>query len=144
MSKASIIIDGAGCSVTFNGTSITDINTISFGTFGDRDEIDLTTLDASGYKVGRLGDLVGINDIVINKKFDPAADLAIVTTNKPMVISFKVGKATAKTLTIWCMFKGASPGTVERAPGDGVNNDLTFAVTNLQGATLNELGPTFA
>ncbi len=144
MAKADIIIDGAGTVVTFNGTAISDINTVSFGIFGERDEIDLTTIDQTGYMVGRLGDLVGISDVVINKKFDPAADLAIVTTNKILQIVYKVGKSTTKTLKLWCQFKGASAATVERAPGDGINNDLTFCVTNLQGATLSEAGPTYA
>lgn len=149
MAKQNIIVSGAGATVTFNGTAISDINTIAFSVYGERDEIDLTTLDASGYKVGRLGDLVGIEDVVINKKFDPEADLAIVKTNRPLVIVYKVGTVTTKTLTFWAMFKGASGATIERSPSGGINNDLTFCITNMNSATaatgtLAERGPTFS
>lgn len=149
MAKKNIIIDGASATVSFNGSAISDVNTIAFSVFGERDEIDLTTLDASGYKVGRLGDLVGIEDVVVNKKFDPAADLAMSTANRPLVIVYKTGKNTTKTLTLWCQLKGTSNATVERAPGEGINHDLTFAVTNMNSltaatSTLAERGPTYS
>jgi len=149
MAKTNIIIDGASATVSFNGSAISDVNTIAFSVFGERDEIDLTTLDASGYKVGRLGDLVGIEDVVVNKKFDPAADLAMSTANRPLVIVYKTGKSTTKTLTLWCQLKGTGNATVERAPGEGINHDLTFAVTNMNSLTastntLAERGPTYS
>jgi len=149
MAKRNIIIDGASATVRFNGTLISDVNTIAFSLYGERDEIDLTTLDASGYKVSRLGDLIGIEDVVVNKKFDPEADLAMVTTNKPLVIVYLTGKSTTKTLTMWAQLKGAGNATVERGPAGGINHDLTFAITNLNSLTaatntLAERGPTYS
>lgn len=143
MAKTAIIIDGAGATATFNSVPITDINTIQFGLVGNRDEINLTTIDGTSYEVGLLGDLVEVEDIIINKKFDPAADMAHSVLNKTLVIVYKVGKATTKTATYWAQYKGMSNGTVERAPGDGINVDLTFAVTNLN-ASLAETGPSVA
>lgn len=140
MAKTDIIIDGAGATATFNSVGIADINTIAFSLMGERDEIDLTTIDATAYKVGLLGDLTSVQDIVINKKFDPAADMAHSILHKTLVIVFKVGKSTTKTATFWCQYKGMSAGTVERAPGSGINVDLTFAVCNLN-ASLAETGP---
>lgn len=143
MAKTSIIIDGASVTATFNSVSISDIVSVSFGLFGERDEINLTTIDATEYEVGLLGDLVSINDIVITKKSDPAAELAHTSDNKTLVIVYKIGKSTTKTATFWAQLKNVSNSTVERAPSDGVNVDLTFAVTNLN-ASLVETGPSVA
>jgi len=141
--KTKIIIDGAGATATFNSVPIVDINTIAFTLLGERQEINLTTLNESAVEIGLLSDLVEISDIVINKKSDPAADLAHTDDNKALAIVYKVGKATTKTATFWCQLKSLSDSTLERAPGDGINVDLTFAVTNLN-ATLVETGPAVA
>ena len=141
MSKANIIIDGAGVTATFNSVAIADILSVSFGMIGERDEIDLTTIDATAYKTGRLGDLVGVSDIVINKRSDPAADMGHSLLNKALVIAFKVGKSTSKTYTCWAQLKSVSTGTLERNGSPTV--DLTFAVTNLN-AALAETGPVIA
>jgi len=143
MAKSAIIVDGAGVTATFNSIPIADINSVTFCPLGERDEIDLTTIDATTYKVGLLGDLVSVADIVINKKFDPAADMAHTSDQKALAIVYKVGKATTKTMTVWAQLKGVSSGSVERAPADGVNVDLTFAVCNLN-ASLAETGPAIA
>ncbi|MFQ3578670.1 MAG: hypothetical protein SNJ71_00840 [Bacteroidales bacterium] len=143
MAKTSIIIDGAGVTATFNSVAISDINSITFCPLGERDEINLTTIDNSNYEVGLLGDLVSVQDIVINKKFDPAADMAHSLDSKQLVITYKVGKSTTKTITFWAQLKSVSVGTIERSPGEGVNVDLTFAVTNLN-ASLVETGPAIA
>ena len=143
MAKSDIIVSGADATVTFNSSLIPDINTISFGVVSDRDEINLSTLTNTLYETKRLGDLVGIEDVVINKKFAPALDLALSQDNKSLVIAFNIGESTATTLTLWCQLKGCSNSNVERAPGDGVNVDLTFAVTNLN-ASLVETGPVIA
>jgi len=143
MAKTAIIVDGAGVAVTFNSLPVADINSISFNAFGERSEIDLTTIDQSAVKVGMLGDLVSISDVVINKKFDPAADMGHSKLCKPLVITYKVGKATSKTLTLWAQLKSVAPGTVERSPANGINVDMTFAITNLN-ASLAETGPVIA
>lgn len=143
MSKANIIIDGAGVTATFNSGSISDIVSVSFGVIGERDEIKLTTIDATAYEVGLLGDLCNIEDVVITKKSDPAADMAHSSDNKQLVLAYKVGKSTSKTITYWAQLKNISNSQIERAPGDGVNVDLTFAITNLN-ASLAETGPVIA
>jgi len=143
MAKSAIIIDGAGVTAKFNDVSIADIVSISFGVHGERDEIDLSTIDATEYMVGLLGDLVGVEDVVITKKADPAAELAHTSDNKNLVIEYYVGKSTKKTLTYWAQLKNVSPSSVERAAADGVNVDMTFAITNLN-ADLAETGPSIA
>ena len=143
MSKANIIIDGEGVTVTFNSVAIADIVQVSFGFFGERDEINLTTIDATKYDVSLLGDLMNIEDVVITKKSDPAADLAISTANATLVIAYKVGKNTAKTITYYAQRKSISNSEIERSPADGVNVDVTFAITNLN-ASLAEIGPVIA
>ena len=55
MSKTSIVIDGAGVTGSLGGVAISDINTVAFSLFGERDEINLTTIDAVKYKVKLLG-----------------------------------------------------------------------------------------
>jgi hypothetical protein len=140
MAKTSIIIDGEGITATFNSVGITDINTVAFNLSGERDEINLSTIDQTAYETGLLGDLVEISDIVINKKSAPAVDLAHSTDNKTLAITYKVGKSTSKTVTYWAQLKDVAPGTVERAPADGVNVDMTFMPTNLN-ASLAETGP---
>lgn len=140
MSKSTIIIDGAGVTASLGGTGIEDINTIAFSVFGERSEINLTTIDATKWKVKLLGDLQKITDIVINKKSDPENDAALYSTDsEDLVINYKIGKSTAKVLTYKAQYKGASRSTVERAPGDGINVDLTFFITNLD--SLDETGP---
>jgi hypothetical protein len=143
MAKTSIIIDGAGVTCTFNSVLLTDVNSVSFSNFGEREEIDLTTIDASTYKVGLLGDLVDVADVTVNKKFDPAADMGHTSDNKTLVIAYKVGKSTSKTLTMWAQLKGVSNSNISRASGDGVNVDMTFQVTNLN-ASLAETAPVIA
>lgn len=81
MAKTSIIIDGAGITATFNSVPIADINSVSFSVFGERDEIDLTTIDATKWKQKLLGDLQKISDIVITKKSDPTNDSALYSTS---------------------------------------------------------------
>lgn len=140
MSKATIIIDGAGVTASLGGDEITDINSVAFATFGERDEIDLTTIDATKYKQKLLGDLQKISDITINKKSDPVHDAGLYSTDsEDLVINYKIGKTTAKVLTFKAQLKSISAGTVERAPGSGVNVDLVFFVTNLD--SLTETGP---
>lgn len=141
MAKTAIIIDGAGVTATFNSLPIADVVAVDFGGFGGRDEIDLTTINQAAFEVGILGDLVEVEDIVITKKSDPAADMAHSLLNKALVIVFKIGKTTQKTGTYWCQFKGCSPSKLERAKSDDV--DLTFGVTNLN-ASLVETGPVIA
>jgi hypothetical protein len=140
MSKSTIIIDGASCTVTLGGTAIADINTISFTTFGERDVIDLTTIDATKFKTKLCGELQKIPDIVINKKSNPTDDAALYNTaSQALVINYKIGKSTSKAVTFYAQLKGISASSVARASGDGVNVDLTFFVTNL--SSLVETGP---
>jgi hypothetical protein len=140
MSKATIIIDGASAAATLGSSSIADINSIAFAVAGDRPEINLTTIDATKFNVKLLGKLQKISDIVINKKSDPSADSALYSTaSEALVIDYKIGKATAKKITFYAQLKSISASTIERAPGDGVNVDLTFFVTNLN--ALTETGP---
>lgn len=140
MSKATIIIDGASAAATLGSTSISDINSIAFSVAGDRPEINLTTIDATKFNVKLLGKLQKISDIVINKKSDPTADAGLYSTSsEALVIDYKIGKATAKKITFYAQLKSISASTIERAPGDGVNVDLTFFVTNL--SSLTETGP---
>lgn len=143
MAKTDIIVSGTDATVTFNSAAIPDINTISFGVVSERDEINLSTLSNSTYEVKRLGDLVGVEDIVINKKFSPATDLILSTANAALIIAYKVGASSSKSATFWAQLKSCSNSNVERAPGDGVNVDLTFAVTNLNGS-MAETGPVLA
>jgi len=140
MAKTTIIVDGAGVTATLGGTTIADINSVAFSPFGERDEIDLTTIDATKYKVKLLGDLQKISDIVINKKSDPTNDAALYSTSsQALVIAYKIGKSGTRNITFYAQLKGISSSTVERAPADGVNVDLTFYVTNL--STLTETAP---
>jgi hypothetical protein len=140
MSKATIIIDGAGVTATLGSTSIADINSVAFSMFGERPEIDLTTIDATKFNVKLLGQLQKIPDITINKKSDPTADAALYSTSsQALAIAYKIGKTTSKLATFYVQLKSVSAGTIERAPGEGVNVDLTFFVTNLSGTT--ETGP---
>ena len=142
MAKADIIVSGTDATVKFNsGTAMADVNTIAFGVVSERDEINLSTLGNAKYEVLRLGDLVSVEDITVNKKFDPAAELALSDENKALVVEFKVGDASAKTISYWAQVKDVTPGTVERSPGEGINVDIVFAVTNLN-ASLVEEGPT--
>lgn len=141
MAKTAIIIDGAGVTATFNSVPIADVVAVDFGGFGGREEIDLSTIDQTAFEVGLLADLVEIEDIVITKKSDPAADMAHSILNKTLVIAFKIGKSTSKTATYWCQYKGCSPSKLARAKSDDV--DLTFGVTNLN-ASLVETGPAIA
>ena len=141
MARANLIISGTGAGATFNAVPLTEINTISLPSIaGERVEIDLTTLTDTDYLVGLLSELVENGDVVINKKFDPAADMGHTQENALLLITFKVGESTTKTFTCWAQFNGFSPGTVEREPGDGINVDLTFVLTNLNGS-LVETGP---
>jgi len=144
MAKTTIIIDGAGVTATLGtGGVISDINTISFGVFGERSEIDLTTIDATKFKTKLLGDLQKIQDIVINKKSSPAEDVALYNTDsESLAIAYKIGKSTNKVITFYVQLKSISPSNVERAPGNGVNVDLTFFVTNIDAkATMVETAP---
>lgn len=140
MSKSTIIIDGAGVTVSLGGSSIADIVSVSFSVFGERPEIQLTTIDATKYKQKLLGDLQKISDIVVTKKSDPTNDAALYSTSsQALVIAYKIGKATTKNITFYVQLKNISNSQVERSPSDGVNVDLNFYVTNL--SSLTETGP---
>jgi len=144
MSKETIVIDGAGVLVTLNAVSIADINTVAFSLFGARDEINLTTIDATKFKQKLLGDLQKIEDVVVNKKSDPQTDMLLYSTAlQDLVITYQIGKATpAKVLTFsGAQLKSISASTLERAPGDGINVDLTFHVGNIDGAAMTETAP---
>lgn len=140
MSKQTIVIDGEGITVTHNSVAMADVNTVSFGIKGEREEINLTTIDAVLYMVGLLSDLEKLEDIVVNKKFDPAADLAMTNDNAELAITYKTGKANTKTITWWAQRKSNANATGERSPSDGINHDVTFYITNLNGS-LVETGP---
>jgi len=140
MSKSTIIIDGEGVTATLNATGINDIVSVAFSVFGERQEIDLTTIDATKWKMKLLGDLQKITDIVITKKSDPTNDLALYSTSsEALAITYKIGKSTGKTITYYAQLKSISNSDVERSPADGVNVDLNFYVTNL--SSLTETGP---
>lgn len=141
MALADIIVDGENVAVTHNSVAITEILSVQFSLFGERQEIDLTTQAASSYSLGRLGDLVSVKDIVISKLFDPAADLARSKANAALTITFKIGKETSKTATFWAQLKSASAPSLQR--GDKPSIELTYAVTNLN-ASLAETGPALA
>ena len=143
MAKTAIIVDGEGVSATFNAGPILEIVQVKFCTLGQRSEINLTTIDASRYEVGLLGDLVSVPNVVITKKSAPELDMAIVKTNKQLVLGFKVGKSTAKTITYWAQLIKVSKSQISRSPNDGVNVDLIFGITNLN-ASLVETGPVIA
>ena len=136
MSKSTIIIDGSGVTATLNGSALADINTIAFGVFGERDEIDLTTIDATKWKTKLLGDLQKISDITINKKSAPTEDAALYSTDsQALVIRYKIGKSSNRDITFYVQLKSISNSQIERAPGTGVNVDLVFYVTNLDSLT---------
>lgn len=140
MSKSTIIIDGAGATASLGSRDIEDIVSIAFSLFGEREEIDLTTIEATKYKQKMLGDLQKISDITITKKSDPVNDAALYSTDsEALVIGYKIGKATEKEATFYTQLKSISNSQVERSKGDGVNVDLIFYVTNLNGLT--ETGP---
>lgn len=145
MSKATIVIDGAGVTAALAAHTITDINTVAFSLFGERDEINLTTIDATKFKQKLLGDLQKVTDIVINKKSDPINDPALYSTDvEALVINYFIGKATNKKVTYYAQLKSINNSTVERAPGDGVNVDLNFYVSNLKDAAMTETAPVIA
>lgn len=140
MSKQSILIDGEGITVTFNGNAVADINTVLFGVAGARETINLTTIEAVQYMQKLLSTLEELEDIVVNKKFDPAADLAMTNDNALLLITYKTGRANTKTLTYWVQRQNNASATGERSPSDGINHDVTFVITNLNGS-LEEIGP---
>lgn len=140
MALSTVIIDGAGAGAALGSTTITDINTIAFSVFGERPEINLTTIGDTKWKTKLLGTLQTIQDIVINCKSNPTLVNSLYnTSSEALAITYKIGLSTTKTITFYAQFKGASASTLERAPGDGVNIDLNFLVTNL--STLTETGP---
>ena len=142
MSKATIMIDGANATVALGGTTLEDVNTIAFSLFGERDEINLTTIDATKYKMKLLGDLQKVTDIVVNKKSDPINDPGLYSTSvEALVINYYIGKATSTTVTFYGQLKSISNSTLERAPGDGVNCDLNFFVSHLKDAAMTETAP---
>lgn len=147
MSKETIIVDGAGASVTLNAVAIADINTIAFTLFGEREEINLTTIDATKFKQKLLADLQKISDVVINKKSDPQTDMLLYSTAlQDLVISYQIGKLVApKTVTFsGAQVKSISQSTLERAPGDGINVDITIHIGNMDGAAMTETAPVIA
>ncbi len=142
MSKLTIVIDGADAEITLGSTTLEDVNTIAFSIFGERNEINLTTIDATKFKQKLLGDLQKITDIVVNKKSDPTNDALLYSTDvEELTIGYNIGKATPKTATFYAQLKSISNSTLERAPGDGVNVDLNFYVSNLKGAAMTETAP---
>lgn len=141
MAKTTIIISASGLTVTLGSTTLGEVVSVAFPLFGDRDEINLTTIDAVKYEQKLLGDLQKLPDIVVTKKSDPTNDAALHSEDsEALVIGYKIGGSTEKTVTYYAQLKNISPSTIERAPGDGVNVDLTFFVTNLN--ELAEDGPT--
>jgi hypothetical protein len=141
MSKATIIIDGADVTVEFGAATIGNVNSVAFGLFGERPEINLTTIDATKFKTKLLGDLQKVQDVVVSKKSEPALDAALYdTVPEALVITYKVGKKDAKVTTFYAQLKNISASSIERAPGDGVNVDLNFFVTNMDEA-FDEIGP---
>lgn len=140
MSKSTIIIDGASVTASLGGNTISDIVSVSFSLFGERPEIDLTTIDATKYKMKLLGDLQKISDVVITKKSDPENDADLYSTDsEALVIAYKIGKSGTRNLTMYGQLKSISNSTVERAPSDGVNVDLNIYITNL--SSLTETAP---
>jgi hypothetical protein len=140
MALANCILDGAGATATLGSTSITDINSIGFSVAGERPEINLTTIGDTKWKTKLLGALQKVQDIVINCKSNPTLINSLYSTSsEALVIAYKLSKTTTKNITFYAQFKGASASSLERAPGDGVNVDLNFYVTNLSGTT--ETGP---
>lgn len=141
MAKTTIIIDGAGVSATIGGTAVNDIVEVAFGVFGERQPIDLTTIDATKFKTKLYGDLQKLSDITITKKSDPVNDaLLYATDSQAFVLQYKIGKATAKTLTEYVMVKSVGKSKVTRGGADNV--DIVCYVTNLDAiATMVETGP---
>ena len=141
MSKQTIIIDGAGVSLTIGGTAVNDIVEVAFGVFGERQPIDLTTIDATKYKVKLFGDLQKLADVTITKKSDPVNDaLLYATDSQALVLQYKIGKSTPKTMTEYVMVKSVSKSKVKRGSSDNV--DVVCYVTNLDAiATMAETGP---
>lgn len=132
MAKANIIISGQGVTAVLGSTNIEDINTLSFSIFGERSDIDLTTIDATKYKMKLLGDLQKIPDITVNKKSAPVDDAALYSVSSELLtITYKQGQSDDYTAKFYAQLKNVSNSEVERAPGDGVNVDLVFYITNL-------------
>jgi len=149
MSKQTIIISGDGASVKFGATTLGEVNTIAFNVRGERQEINLTTIDATKFKTKLLAKLKKISDIVVNKKSDPEADAGLYSTDMAtkLEISYAVGGgAVSKKATFYAQCKSVSASTLEREPGDGINVDVTFYVTNLNslatGSGNGEVAPT--
>ena len=59
--------------------------------------------------------------------------------SQALVITYKKGRSTNQAATFYVQLKDISNSDIEREPGDGVNNELTFYVTNL--SSLTETGP---
>ena len=140
MAKGDIIIDGGSVTVTLNGTAISDITEVAFSIFGTREKINLTTIDAAKWKTALYSDLQKVEDITITKKSDPVNDAALYSVDsQALVITYKKGRSTNQAATFYVQLKDISNSDIEREPGDGVNSELTFYVTNL--AALTETGP---
>jgi len=136
MALATVIIDGEGVTAVLGSTTITDINSIAFSVVGERSEINLSTIGDTKYKTKLLGKFQTIPDIVINCKSNPELIASLYSTDsEALAIGYKIGKSTATTITFYVQFKGAGASSLELAPGDGVNVDLNFTVTNLSGLT---------
>ena len=143
MAKTAIIIDGEGITATLGSTAINDINTVSFGIGGERQEINLTTIEATKYVQKLLGDLENVTDIIINKKSDPTNDMALYSTSsETLTITYKIGKSTGKQIEYYAQLKNGSNSVIERTPASGINIDLVFKVTNLNDFV--EDGPTIS
>ena len=140
MSKANTIIDGAGVTVTLGGSPIADIVEIGFSVFGERSKINLTTIDATKWEQCLYSDLQKIENITITKKSNPSGDQGLYSTSsQALVIAYKVGKSTTKNITFYVQVEDIGESNIERAPGDGVNAEISLFVTNLSGLT--ETGP---
>ena len=141
MSKSTIIVDGAGVTVSIGEHDLEDVVQVAFGVFGERKPIDLTTIDATKYKTKLFGDLQKLTDIVITKKSDPVNDLLLYDTDSvACAITYKIGKSTNKTLTEYVMVKSVKKSKVTR--GGSENVDVVCYVTNLDAiATMAETGP---
>lgn len=138
MAKTTVVIDGKDLTVTFNSAALTNVNSVTLKLQGTREEIDLTTVDNT-YMVGLLSQQIKIDDITVNKKLENT-DSSLTTDNATLAIVFKTGRATTYTWTVWAQIKDQGDSTLEATPGDGINHDLVFFVTNLNGS-LAETAP---
>lgn len=136
------ILDGQGMTAKFNSVDITELKQVEFSLGGEREVNDLTTANNEEYECSLLSDLKKVSDVVITK-LSAAGDATIVGTNAQLVIGFKEGKTTAKTVTYWAQLKAIKPTKLIVKAKEGIAHDLVFHVTNLN-ATVVVTGPVIA